>query len=144
MVLKATANDRRTSRRISCFVASDTVEEVAFATTIIEKERRYRVEKKVLGAIGCHQHIAVQSVCQKLPPPAIEEYGTPQTITPCHGPVWRAIVKAGSPRYPGLFQICLRLSSGHNWKRDSSLKIIRPCQCSSTFIEPSTTVIGLE
>lgn len=50
----------------------------------------------------------------------------PQTMTPCCGVVWHALVRAGSPRCLGRLQIRLRMSAGHIWKRDSSLKTLRP------------------
>ncbi|UYV70293.1 hypothetical protein LAZ67_7002421 [Cordylochernes scorpioides] len=50
----------------------------------------------------------------------------PQTITPCCGPVWCSTVRPGSTRCPGRLQTRSRRSSGHNKKRDSSIKTIRP------------------
>ncbi|UYV84868.1 hypothetical protein LAZ67_X003784 [Cordylochernes scorpioides] len=50
----------------------------------------------------------------------------PQTITPCCGPVWCSTVRPRSTRCPGRLQTRLQRSSGHNKKRDSSLKTIRP------------------
>ncbi|GFU57726.1 hypothetical protein TNCV_3638771 [Trichonephila clavipes] len=57
--------------------------------------------------------------------PASKEMA-PQTITPYCGHVGRAKLKAESARCPGRLQTRLRLSSGHSWKRNSSINIIRP------------------
>ncbi|GFW84443.1 hypothetical protein TNCV_3089601 [Trichonephila clavipes] len=49
----------------------------------------------------------------------------PQTTTSGCGPLWRALVNAGSPRCPGRLQSSLRGSSGLRRKRCSSLSTIR-------------------
>ncbi|GFW65896.1 hypothetical protein TNCV_587221 [Trichonephila clavipes] len=46
--------------------------------------------------------------------------------TPCCEFSWRAIVRAGSPRYAGSLRKPLSLSTEHSWKPDSPRKTIRP------------------
>ncbi|GFU98838.1 hypothetical protein TNCV_672951 [Trichonephila clavipes] len=64
----------------------------------------------------------------------------PKTRKPCCDPVRRPIIRTGSPRFPGH----LRLPSGHRWKQDLPLNIIRLQSESSTLIDSVTIAIELE
>ncbi|UYV70086.1 hypothetical protein LAZ67_7001736 [Cordylochernes scorpioides] len=60
---------------------------------------------------------------------------TPQTITPCCGPVWCSTVRPGSTRCPGRLQTRLRRASGHKSREDVNDEDRAGCPSTSTTDE---------